>query len=394
MPDLAYSMFRPTGRARYYVEWTDPQTNRRIRRSTGKTVERDAQRVARRIIDEWELERSRSGNEGWARFRDTYAEEVLPSLAKETRRLYGTVFNAIEDHIKPVTMADLTTRNLSRLQAVWRNQPLEEATIRTYLAHLGKALQWAHRQGLLREVPHIERPQLAAKQRKAKGRPLTGEEFERMLAAVPKVIKCDAAAPSWVRLLRGLWLSGLRLDEALHLSWDDTTAIRVDLDGGFPALIIPAAKEKGRKDRLIPIVSDFADFLRQTPEDERRGRVFRLTGRRRAEPCGMQFVSATISKIGREARVIVGQYTSKGKTKYASAHDLRRSFGKRWAGIVRNAFDLKLLMRHSDIRTTQQFYAHEDAADLARELSRRHADTSAISGSDGHLVVEPEVTSK
>jgi integrase len=390
MPDLAYSVFRPTGRAKFYVEWTDPRTNRRIRKTTAKTVERDAQRVARRIIDEWEVERSRAGNEGWVRFREAYAEEVLPSLAKETQRLYGTVFNAIEKHLNPATLADVTSRELSRLQAIWRRQPLEEATIRTYLAHLGKALQWAHRQGFLSDLPHIERSQLAAKQKKAKGRPINAEEFDRMIAAVPKVIRDAAAEPSWVRLLRGLWLSGLRLDEALHLSWDDPTSIRVDLDGGFPALIIPAAREKGRKDRVIPIVADFAEMLQQTPAEDRHGRVFRLVGRRKAEPSGMQFVSATISKIGRQAGVIVGQYTRKGKTKYASAHDLRRSFGKRWAGLVRNAFDLKLLMRHADIRTTEQFYAHEDARDLAAELSRRHADTLAISGSDSH----PEASAK
>ena len=47
-----------------------------------------------------------------------------------------------------------------------------------------------------------------------KGRPIVGEEHERMLAAVPKVVPADqvaivAAVPD------GLWWSGLRLSEAL-----------------------------------------------------------------------------------------------------------------------------------------------------------------------------------
>ena len=37
-----------------------------------------------------------------------------------------------------------------------------------------------------------------------------------------------------------------------------------------------------------------------------------------------------VAQLGRKARVLVSQT---GKTKYASAHDMRRSFGARWAGV-------------------------------------------------------------
>ena len=52
-----------------------------------------------------------------------------------------------------------------------------------------------------------------------KGRPITAEEFDRMLAAVPKVRPQEARART--RFLTGLWLSGLRLSEACALSWDE-----------------------------------------------------------------------------------------------------------------------------------------------------------------------------
>ena len=52
-----------------------------------------------------------------------------------------------------------------------------------------------------------------------KGRPITGEEFDRMLAKVPEVVG-DAAAESWRHYLRGLWWSGLRLAESLELFWE------------------------------------------------------------------------------------------------------------------------------------------------------------------------------
>lgn len=371
MPEIAFSVFIPQGRSVYYVEWTIPRTKRRVRRSTGCTRERDAQRKASAIIDEWFRGRGREGDEAWGRFREAHANEVQPSLAIETRRKYETVFDAIEAAVNPVSLSDLTSRAISKLQAKWRGSKLSEHSIRTYLAHLSKSLAWAKSQGMLAEVPAIERPQLAKKERKAKGRPISLEEFERMLAAVSNVVKEPSAVAGWQRLLRGLWLSGLRLGEAVKLSWDDRQAIRVDLDGPFPALLIPSSADKGRKDRVIPIVPDFAAMLAEVPPAERRGVVFALERQRKGDgsPSDVQYISAVISRIGKAAGVIVGTYTASGKTKFASAHDLRRSFGRRWASKVQNVFDLQTLMRHASIETTRAYYAHEDAEGLAERLS-------------------------
>ena len=49
-----------------------------------------------------------------------------------------------------------------------------------------------------------------------KGRAITAEEFERMVAAVPGVAG-EEGAPDWRQYLRGLWASGLRLGESLDL---------------------------------------------------------------------------------------------------------------------------------------------------------------------------------
>ncbi len=53
--------------------------------------------------------------------------------------------------------------------------------------------------------------------------------------------------------------------------------------------------------------------------------------------------------------------------KYASAHDLRRSFGTRWAPRVKPA-TLQLLMRHKSIETTMKYYVCQDSDDVADEL--------------------------
>jgi integrase len=53
--------------------------------------------------------------------------------------------------------------------------------------------------------------------------------------------------------------------------------------------------------------------------------------------------------------------------KFASAHDLRRSFGTRWAPRLKPA-TLQLLMRHKSIETTMKYYVCQDSDDVADEL--------------------------
>ena len=62
---------------------------------------------------------------------------------------------------------------------------------------------------------------------------------------------------------------------------------------------------------------------------------------------------------------------AKDDEKYASAHDLRRAFGTRWASRVKPAV-LQKLMRHASINTTMAYYVDLDADELGDELWRVH----------------------
>jgi integrase len=65
-----------------------------------------------------------------------------------------------------------------------------------------------------------------------------------------------------------------------------------------------------------------------------------------------------------------------GKAKYGSAHDLRRSFGERWATRVMPHL-LQQLMRHEDINTTMRYYVGRNAETTADALWDAVANTSA-----------------
>ena len=56
-----------------------------------------------------------------------------------------------------------------------------------------------------------------------------------------------------------------------------------------------------------------------------------------------------------------------GKVKHASAQDLRRSFGQRWAARIMPP-DLMVLMRHESIETTLRYYVGRNAQTTATTL--------------------------
>jgi len=76
-----------------------------------------------------------------------------------------------------------------------------------------------------------------------------------------------------------------------------------------------------------------------------------------------QRVVGIISAIGRNAGVVV----NKADGKFASAHDLRRSFATRWSKRVMPAV-LQRLMRHAEIATTMKYYVTMDADEVADGL--------------------------
>lgn len=168
----------------------------------------------------------------------------------------------------------------------------------------------------------------------------------------------------------GLWLSGLRLSDATALYWNredcpEAKCLEVDLSGKRPMLLIPAGFDKSKKERILSIAPEFAEFLLATPEAERVGTVFHLKRRRKRYDGEIRLiqVSNVISEIGRKANVKVN--TETGKT--ASAHDLRRSFGQRWAARVMPQI-LMQLMRHEDISTTMKYYVGREAEATADVL--------------------------
>lgn len=360
----------PSSRRFFLCRWKDPVTGRIKTRSTETTVRREAERFAGRLEDELNAGLYKSPKKTtWVEGREKFTRSRR-SKAKKTQQKTTSMFNAVERLVSPQLIQSMTASVISGFSNALYDERLKPATIRGHLAEIRKFLRWAHRMDMIREVPFIDFPEVVDTM---KGRPITAEEFDRFIAAIPLTDKVHPPfAESWKHFSEGLWLSGLRLEESMQLHWTDDRKLCIDLGHKHPMMRIQAEAEKGRTFRLLPITPDFAEFLRRTPDAKRRGYVFnpftlprghqkRSKKETVAHRPTADHAGKVLCAVGKRAGIRVAE------SKFASAHDLRRAFGFRWARLVMPK-TLQELMRHEDIKTTMKFYVGAMAEESAEAV--------------------------
>ena len=262
---------------------------------------------------------------------------------------------------------------VARFQNKLREIGNADTTVHKHLRHLKAAMRWAKSMDLIARVPDFQMPKAGKYQRIMKGRPITPEEFQRMLDVTESVVGAESAE-SWRFLLEGLWWSGLRLGEAMNLTWHSSDTLFLDFESSkYPMFRINGSAEKGGKDRLLPMSPEFAKFVESHKQQD--GFVFcpgRVSnGRKNDYRRNVEWISLVGSRIGKQAAVSVSMKSSKQKS--ASCHDLRRSFGERWAKKVMPQI-LKELMRHESIDTTLRYYVGTESERTAEILWELQAD--------------------
>ena len=301
----------------------------------------------------------------WSEFVDYYDEHVLRSKKPTTESTYDATISVFGELAAPAKLADVTTARVTAFSTALRaKRKVQPATIARHLRTLRAIVRWAHSEGLITNLPKFTMPDGA---KKMKGRPITDEEFHILLSAVGEVVGKAAAEP-WRFLLRGFWTSGLRLREACNLHWGGHIGHVLDFSRRWPMFRICGDMEKGGRDRLLPMAPEFAELLERVSPEHHYGRVFELVGRGRRPVTDPSRIGQLISAIGKASGVAVSHNPQTGEPKkFASAHDLRRSFGFRWSQRVMPAV-LMELMRHSKIETTMKYYVGENADATAEEV--------------------------
>ena len=364
MSDIRVCVITKKGRKSLYLLAKNSTTGERFERSARTMNKKQAQKAA----VEWQLELERGIRPElvtWAKFVERYEAEHLSEVAESTRYDVMLTLKLFVGMVNPQRLRDVNEARIATFRKKLKEKYSSTATINKQLRNVRTAILWASSQKLLPHPPKIKELKVE-KGTEAKGRAVTAEEFDRMESATVKIVGATLA-PEWLFLLRGLWWSGLRLGEAMNLSWDEWhDGLTVDTTGKYVLLRVPAEHEKGGRHRLLPIAPQFAEMLLSVPDAERTGFVFNPEPRRSRvyDRATVPVAIDTLVAIGRKAGVVVAR---KPKLKHASAHDLRRAFGNRWAKLVTPAV-LKDLMRHSSINTTMKYYVGSDADETARLL--------------------------
>ncbi len=307
----------------------------------------------------------------WQTFADIYKEKKLSLKAESTQlaeeptidvftRLFG------RRTIGQVASKENISDTIDRLLAGEGSQKKKRRTVSTVnnnLRLLKSMLNWAYvDMGWLKSKPVIKEIKADDDEGEAKGRPVTEDEVELMVQAA--YVRCPVDPKSYETLIRGVFASGLRLKEAMLLTFNDRTSIHLKkLTSGY-VIVFPASKHKKRKRVEIPTIPEFAKLVDSLPYSD--GFIFRPVkqNEREGRPSA-ETVGRWCRYIGEEANIVVNDSGS-----YAGAHSLRRGFAQRLADNGCNSKDLQFIMRHSSITTTLKYYTSKNAGEANERLRK------------------------
>jgi len=250
---------------------------------------------------------------------------------------------------------------------------LEPSTIDSAMATLWSMISWGQDQEL---IPDFRRPRKRrGKEEKRKeargGRSLTLEEVERMEAAIPIACKSYERPEEFKAAMRVMLYTGMRLSEVWDFRWEPKVGYHfpVLLDTSAAAIEFSDTQKNGRTE-LVPVTNEAVNYLRSYRKTRTGASpyVCRTIGKR-GEHKTANRLGRVLSEAGKLARIVVKRYAKKEhiKVKYASAHDLRRTFATRLQDDL-SIKEKQKLTRHSDAATLLDHYADAPTPVLVAKL--------------------------
>jgi len=204
-----YYLKKRDGSPNWYVAWTDPETGRPRRVTTGTQDDEEAGI----FLAHWNLQALDSrGEVGIMAILNEYKENVLDKKAS-AKNAQGWLDN-LERHFGAFVVTDIDAKSVDRYI---QDRPVSQETVRRELSVLKSALIRAERQDLIAKAPYIQLPPKPP----ARERYLTREEAARLLWASHKTDHLKM-------FIRLALYTGARPGAILELTWD-----RVDLKNGF-----------------------------------------------------------------------------------------------------------------------------------------------------------------
>lgn len=354
------SIYRPRRVAGYIIRYHDPDWGPKWKR-TRHTRKGDAEDQAEELIRN--LDRGRR-EVTWGEFCELYASQHLAAKSDSHREMWATVRRWIDEQFrpKPELLGDLADvkrilrwQNRIRKRTLARGDdrtPLSDSSVARYSAYLRSALNWAVRMDLLERVPPI-----AVGGTRSRGGAVSLADMEAICKAA--VTRRPNDYVSVQRFIRGLFWSGLRLDQLRQLSWDRGSKVWLDGSRDIPLIWISSTAEKSRRDDCRYCLPEF--WERACESTVRHGPVFRVNGRG-----GSQMAKSTLGRIISDCGKTAGICTDPETGKYASAHDMRKGC----SAVLHEKYgyttdEVALFLGHSDPEVTRKHYPPVVAQKLA-----------------------------
>lgn len=347
-PNTGPRIEQVSGRAALYIVWYEG--GRQRRRSTGTRDSRAAEAQLAAFLRERELRQRPSGPAHPSGYQiaaalDIYGTLHAPTAADPQRIAYALV--PLLEYWGEQTV-DAVTKQTCKAYANWRGK--SDATVRRELGTLKAALNFAHSEGRLTTVPHVELPAKPD----GKDRWLTRKEAAALLSAA-RTGRSDVRLYLPLYILIGLY-TGARPGAILSLRWH-----QVDLERGMIDFTSGRRTNK-RKVRGQPIPRRLQRFLRLARQrGTELGFVVHHNGKRIAD------IGGAWGGTDAPGNGSFGNACKRAGLIDVSPHTLRHTCGT-W--LAQRGVPLHLIggwLGHTDARTTQ-LYAHHHPDHMSEAL--------------------------
>ena len=186
-----------------------------------------------------------------------------------------------------------------------------------------------------------ENPFMIKLKEETKKRIITDDEMNLILDLLKKQNE------NHYRIIKLLQLTGLRISELLRLDYED-----ID----YRNKIILIKNEKGKRVDEFPMYTQLYEFLIKSFGIKDSGRLFEYKSR-----SSLKFF---------------GKFLKRNYIKHYSFHDIRKTFLTNLVNRKISLYDLQIIARHRDVRTTKRYYLVADLQRIGNEINQVFLDTT------------------
>lgn len=364
----------------FVFRWRDRGRNWRQRKCDART-RRSAERAARDLEDELSMpspSHESFGPKLWGNFCSRYKDEHLKRTSNGNQAKWSSVCVQFSSFIKSQGWAEPLELPMEQIDLgfmisfeAWLERHLgSSASVDSYLKTLRAGLSFAAEIGWLDPIPRRRKRNTKNKKKaskpKMKGRPVVGEEVERLVWAVDKELE-EHQREGFKEIIQAYWHGGLRLSEPLDFHWTDLTYHVPLLDGPFPKVAFSELQKSGEAEE-VTITSEFANLLLSIRKED--GWVFNPLGKPGERLQTGQAIGRVMRTLAIRAGLVLSPATEGRKAVYLTAQNLRQGLAYRLCQRGASSATLKHIMRHSDWKTTMLFYSGQGAREAHEDMLR------------------------